>query len=260
MDLIVTKEQWDSLDPILQKQYNLNAETGQYELQLNDAGVKKALDAERKNAKSSKQLASQLQQQIDQFRGLGKSPEEIQALIDQQVEAERKALEEKGQYEQLRTQQVEAHKKELASRELVAEKLRAELRKEKVNTLAAIACAKAKVPAGPIMDRLERVAEMDAKTLQVTLKDNDGNVISSLREGQSGTPMGVEEFVLEYLPTNPDYQALYPAEAIGGSGTPPAKNSAKGSTSGSKIISRGDLMGHGIDPAEILKGNVTVSE
>ena len=259
MDLIITKEQLDALDPVLQKQYSLNSETGQYELQLNDAGVKKALEAERKNAKSSKQLATQLQQQIDQYRSLGKSPEEIQGLIDQQSEAERRALEDKGQYEQLRTQQVEAHKKDLAVRDSQADQLRQELRKEKINTLAAVACAKAKVPAGPIMDRLERVAVMDPKTLQVTLKDNEGNVLSSLREGQSGSPMGVEEFVLEYLPKNPDYQALYPAEIQTGSGTVPTKGSQK-VTAGQKVVTRDALVGQGIDPAEVLKGNVTLKE
>lgn len=256
MKTLITKEEYAALHVELQKCYKLNEETGSYELQLSDSGLNSALEAERKNAKSFRQQAAEMKKRIESLEKLGKTPEELADLVRAQEEAEQKALEEKGKYEQLKVQMIDNHKREIDKKDKEIGKLRKEIRKEKVNTVAAVYSSKAGVPAGPILDRLDRVAVMNDETLEIQLQE-EGKVLFSRKDGNTGNPMGIEEYIIEYLPGNEDYARFYPPKGGTGGGSRPNQNQNM-TPPGVRSVPRGDLVGK-VNPEDIIKGTVVVA-
>ena len=131
----------DSLEAIPEAQRGLYKPDGdKFRLDLDGyedpAGLKSALDKERKAAKDAVAMAKA-------WKELGKTPEEIQELLAAQAQAERDKLVKGGEWDKLKGQMTEQHQAELAKREEAVKGMRDQLEKHLVDAagVAAIAAA-----------------------------------------------------------------------------------------------------------------------
>lgn len=231
----VSKTEFENLVETLQEHYKLNEETGDYELQFEDTGLNSALEQERKTAKNFKKRVLELEAKIKELDELGKSPEELKELLQKHKELEESELQKKGEYETLKNQLIQEHKKNLQKKDEEISGLKKTIRKEKVNTKAATICAQIGVPVEPILDRLERVAQMDEKSLDIIIKDGE-NILFSQRDETKGQNMDIEEYVQDFLPQNESYATFYPPDKTKtGSGAKPGSGQRQVPGSASKI-------------------------
>lgn len=101
------------------------------------AGLKSALEKERKAARDLERLAKQ-------YQGLGKSPEEIAELVRAQEDAEKAKLEQKGEWDKLRGQMLEKHSQDISKKDDEIKRMRSALESYLVDAAATAAIAEFK--------------------------------------------------------------------------------------------------------------------
>ena len=191
------------------------------------AGLKSALEKERKTAKELDKL-------VRQFQGLGKSPEEIAELVKSQEDAEKAKLEQKGEWEKLKAQLLESHKKELATRDEAVQEMKGTLESYLVDAAATEAIAAAKgIPQLllPHVKSAVKVIEEDGK-YQVRVVGPDG----SPRMNAKGEFLGIKDFVSE-MRESEVFSRAFEGTGTTGSGTPANRGNVR---PGSFILSRED--------------------
>ena len=191
------------------------------------AGLKSALEKERKTAKELDKL-------VRQFQGLGKSPEEIAELVKSQEDAEKAKLEQKGEWEKLKAQLLESHKKELATRDEAVQEMKGTLESYLVDAAATEAIAAAKgIPQLllPHVKSAVKVIEEDGK-YQVRVVGPDG----SPRMNAKGEFLGIKDFVSE-MRESEVFSRAFEGTGTTGSGTPANRGQTR---PGSFILSRED--------------------
>ena len=197
------------------------------------AGLKSALEKERKAARDLERLAKQ-------YQGLGKSPEEIADLVRAQEDAEKAKLEQKGEWDKLRAQLVDSHGKELSARDkLIAEK-EAEIQRRQsalesylVDAAATSAIAAEKGIPELLLPHVQR---------QVKVIDDQGKYVVRVltpdgtpRMNSKGEYLGVKDLIAE-LKSNEIYGRAFDSSGANGGGMNPGQRTS----SGAMVISRAD--------------------
>lgn len=165
----------DTLDTIPEAQRSLYKQDGDaFRLDLDGyedpAGLKSALDKERKAAKDAVAMAKA-------WKELGKTPEEIQELLAAQAQADRDKLTKAGEWDKLRGQMTEQHQAQLAKRDDVAKVLRGQLEKHLVDAAGVAAIAAAKGSAGLLLPHVKARVKVieDGGEFAVRVVDAAGN-------------------------------------------------------------------------------------
>jgi hypothetical protein len=144
MPLPLIVDTLDSVPETIRANY-VAAENGKFRLDLDGyedpAGLKSALEKERKAARDASR-------QAQQWASLGKTPEEIQALVEAQRQAEEDKAAKGGEWDKLKAQMHQAHQAELSKREEREATLKRSLERRLVDADATAAIAALKgVPA-----------------------------------------------------------------------------------------------------------------
>lgn len=213
----------DSLDAIPEAQRSLyKADGDKFRLDLDGyedpAGLKSALDKERKAAKDAIGMAKA-------WKELGKTPEEIQELLAAQDQAERDKLVKGGEWDKLKGQMTEQHQAELAKREEALKGMRGHLEKHLVDAggVAAIAAAEGNVELllPHVKSRVKVIEENGDYAVRVV--DAAGNP----RVNVSGEFLSMSDLVGE-MRQNPVFAAAFMAPNASGGGAQQSNSSSRG--------------------------------
>lgn len=219
--------QVDAIDAIPEAQRALYKESnGKFVLDVDGyedpAGLKSALEKERKAAREAARQASQ-------WQNLGKTPEEIQELLEAQRKAEEDNAAKGGDWDKLKAQMLTQHQQEIAKREEREKKLQSSLERRLIDADATAAIADAKgVPALllPHVRAAVRVVEEDGE-FRVQVVDAHGNP----RVDGKGEPLSIKDLVSEMRQSDVFGRAFEPTGTSGG-------GASQGHANGSKTITQ----------------------
>lgn len=206
LKLNINKAEFDALGEGVKGFYE--EKDGSYRLLVDGiedtAGLKRALEAERANAKKAKA-----------FEALGKTPEEISELLKKLEEEEEKKAEKSGEWDKLKAQLNEQHAKALAEKDKVIETLRSRLERELVDAKAVEAISEKKGVAQLLLPHVRanvRVVENDAGELVVRVVGADAEP----RLNSKGDYMTIAELV-EEMSKSDVFGRAFEASGISGS-------------------------------------------
>lgn len=230
---IVTKEEHGALKPDVQAEYTAR-EDGRFYVKIdpvdgfefqNISGLRSSLDKEKANF-----AAASLQ--LSEFSGL--SPARAREAIEKMNQMSTWSPEKKVQ-EQIASVQAamtEAHSVEIKPLKDKLGKLRGQLEREVLHSAAVAACVKHEADVDLILPHVLsaiRVEELPDGTIAPRVYNDQGTVRYSMREGQSGLPMPIEELV-GTMKTQTKYKPLFKGLGQAGSGamTPGRAGSSNG--------------------------------
>lgn len=213
----------DSLDTIPEAQRSLYKADGEkFRLDLDGyedpAGLKSALDKERKAAKDAIGMAKA-------WKELGKTPEEIQELLAAQAQAERDKLVKGGEWDKLKGQMTEQHQAELAKREEANKGLRGQLERHLVDAAGVAAIAAAKGSAELLLPHVKSRVKVIEENGEFTVRVVD--VTGNPRVNGKGEFLSINDLVGE-MRQNEVFAPAFMAPSASGGGAQQSTQSGTG--------------------------------
>lgn len=207
--------------------YERQGDEGDYFLDSElHAKITKLVESLEKERKRSKDAA----REAKQWTELGESPDAVKAQIEalkqahaEELEQMKKLIDEKGdakeKFERLRQDLLKQHAQELASKDELVAQMKATLRKHIVESAAKSAIAEAKGKVKPLLPYVLQKVDMieENGTYRAVVIDEDGEP----RLTRDGKEMDIRGLV-EELKADPEFQPLFEAAPVSGSG---ARNS-----------------------------------
>jgi hypothetical protein len=231
MALPLLVDDLDTVPEALRDNYK-PADGGKFRLDLDGyedpAGLKSALDKERRAAKDASKKASA-------WETLGKTPEEIQALLDAQAQAEHKRLSEAGEFDKLKSQMLEQHKSELAKKDSETKALRNRLEQHLVDAAGVAAISAADGSAELLLPHVKAKVKVieEGGDYAVRVVDPSGNP----RVNAQGEFLSIADLVSEMRQSD-TFAPCFKAPSTTGGGAQQSNGQARGGPDLSKLSAR----------------------
>lgn len=202
----------DALDTVAEEHRGLYVQEGEkFRLQLDGyedpAGLKSALDKERKAARDAEKAAKS-------WAALGKTPEEISELLEAQRKAEEDKATKNGEWDKLKAQMLEKHQAELAKSDDATKVMRSQLERHLVDAAATTAIVGAKGSPALLLPHVKaslRVVEEDGEFI-ARVVDKAGNP----RVNGKGDFLSIADLVGEMRQSDEFGRAFDPTGTSGG--------------------------------------------
>lgn len=203
--------EWDSQDAIPEQLKPLAVERDgkwifEAEAKEEVAGLKAALNNERKRAKQYEQLAKQYD---------GIDPDRARQILDEASKAEEEKAKAAGQWENWKAQMQQQHESEKGALTKQLETLKSELHRQMITANATMAISAAKGIPALLLPHIGASVIEENGSYAVRIMDGD-----KVRYGKNGEPMTIAERI-EEMKADPVFGRAFEASGNGGSGAPP---------------------------------------